>query len=354
MTEPFRAAELRLRPLLKGHAERLGSYDKLASEIEMATGGQTKVDRRKIKNLVEGDDVPLRVSELRALDAFLSPFGQGLGVTPIFDQSGPLSEIAARGDVQIFVGAFPRPELGRIDVSRWDLQAQALLVRRLYQYSDIRFELSDTLYRPSSEMRAKATHGDESVERKSIISIGSSRVCTETEFLLSRIFGVNAFHEPPRGGPQLPFYFVWPDGGQQAGLESAFCLKGSDILAQAPDLSADLSNGDTSVAAILSRGELLPVDRSGDSWTTYGVIVAQRRRTGALWAVVAGLSGPATYGAALCLAELDRAVPGSELGSHSPVQWAIVEVFVERSDTPGDPRRVVDAKIRNGVQEWPS
>ena len=91
------------------------------------------------------------------------------------------------------------------------------------------------------------------------------------------------------------------------------------------------------------------------SWTVHGIITAQRRANGQIWIVVSGLTGPATYGAAMKVAEIREAIPWSPQGTNGPVFWTAVQVTVveERSGpTQGDDRKVKGAEILPRPEGW--
>jgi hypothetical protein len=107
--------------------------------------------------------------------------------------------------------------------------------------------------------------------------------------------------------------------------------------------------------ALLAGPSLHVVRESVDGrWSDCAVIAAQRRRTGQVWVVLCGLSGPATYGAARALKSIAAALPRGDMSSHSPVLWAVVEVGLERTQVQGDNRRVVSQRVTQGPAAWPA
>ena len=65
--------------------------------------------------------------------------------------------------------------------------------------------------------------------------------------------------------------------------------------------------------------------------------------------MLAGLSGPATYGAARAANEILDSLPPAETGRNSAVLWAVVETAVETDeDLPADQRTVRGQKIIDG------
>ena len=112
--------EIRLRmiPVLEGAKDKLGSFDKLAQEIfracqasEHPAPNELKpIDRRKLKSLIEGEDVALRISELLALNEFLRPLGEGLSTKPLIQESAILPSLSRSERVTMLLGSYPRDE----------------------------------------------------------------------------------------------------------------------------------------------------------------------------------------------------------------------------------------------------
>ena len=112
--------KLRLSEILKEKRTELGSFEALAKAINDAGSG-AGVDRRKLQRLValagqdlkaediakSDNDVNLRISELIALNAFLSPTGDGLAAHPIFDQPIILAALTERSELVFLHAAQP-------------------------------------------------------------------------------------------------------------------------------------------------------------------------------------------------------------------------------------------------------
>ena len=127
--------KLRLVDVLRQQRDRLGSFDKLAQAIHTASG--VSIDRRKLKNLVGDLDVSLRISELRALDTYLAPLGEGLAAKPVFERSAILAEIAQSLEVAFVLGSLPRRGFRRVDISHWDVRSMIEVLRSLNHYGRI-------------------------------------------------------------------------------------------------------------------------------------------------------------------------------------------------------------------------
>ena len=99
--------------------------------------------------------------------------------------------------------------------------------------------------------------------------------------------------------------------------------------------------------------EIIVVDRTKAKWTAHGIVAAQRRSTGQIWVVVAGMSGPGTYAGARLMSAVTAALPPPARGHHSPTLWVRVEVNVDRSEPGGDNRAVKANKVVGKPQFWP-
>ena len=271
--------QLRLIEVLRRHKRRLGSFDRLAREISESSGG-TMVDRRKLKNLVDGADVSLRVSELRALDAYLAPMGEGLAAKPVFEQSGILAEMARRAAVRFVLGSIPRDRLQRNDISHWDVRSMIEILRDLNHYGRMQVDIEEVIYKSAREM-AGADHKDEGWyhqlprQDRSLVCIGSSRIARATEVVLAEMFEVEPFDAAQPGDRPLPFYFVWPEDRRH--FVSRFGLDGASLRKADPQAARAITQGDSNVMALRIGSEALVVRRAGERWLTYGVIAAQRR-----------------------------------------------------------------------------
>jgi hypothetical protein len=80
---------LRIAKVLRDQKEVVKSYSALERAIAEANGrtsGPPPVDRRKLRRIADGKDVSLTLIELRALDAFLTPLGEGLADKPLLER----------------------------------------------------------------------------------------------------------------------------------------------------------------------------------------------------------------------------------------------------------------------------
>ncbi len=360
--------KLRLSEILKAKRTALGSFDALAKAITEAGGG-IGVDRRKLQRLVAlagqdlkaGDiaksenDVNLRISELVALNAFLSPTGDGLAAHPIFDQPSILAALTERSELVFLHAAQPNDKRQSTEVSVWDVRCQAEIMNSVNAYrANIGITMQEVMNRepknrPDGEIGGwEKWFADD--RDASIVSIGSPRACRASERMLAKMFKVEAFEKTVRAEQSLPFHFIWARRTDKFGSRfagDAYSIKRLDSqLASAirrnPLTSMGLRVGDT----------VHPARMGGETWKDYGIIAAQRRRSGQLWLALCGLTGPTTYAAAKAVRSLINVIPQNPVGKNSAVQWAVVEADIEKTDMPGDARRVIRQEIIDGPKVW--
>ena len=342
--------KLRLMDVLRRHKEHVGSYDGLARKIQDARG--TKFDRRKLKDLVEGGDVSLKITELAALDAYLAPFGEGFAANPMFEQSAILAEIVQSMEVTFILGSFPRLTYKRVDISHWDVRSMIEVLRNLNRYGRIRIDIEEVIYRSVAKRRIRAFEdegwfGISTSERASLVCFGSPRVNRATEVLLAEMFGGAPFVPRTPSDAPLPFGFIWPK--DRKNFVSCFELDDPTIARHDPAFARKIAAGDTTTMGLSVGDRLLQVRQGGKRWLSYGIIAAQRRHTGRIWLVLAGVSGASTFGASSAVWTIANAIPSADPGSNSAVLWAVVETTVETDRSLlGDQRIVTAQRIIDG------
>jgi hypothetical protein len=346
---------LRLARVLAREKESLGSFDKLAQAIKKVA--QVSVDRRKLKRMVEGEDVSIRLKELVALDAYLSRKGEGLAEKPLFDRPGILEALGRSGEVLIFYGAYARERLGRTDIIHWDIESVAEVIRDINRYSSgVHPEIEKVMNLPPGEgplERLESWKRHLLDDGPSLVSIGSPIACRASEFMLAEMFGTKPYVVPSGDRGQLPFNFVWPP--RKRTRRSSLAQDADDIKDLAPEF-AEKIRIENSKAEALRIGELLlQADTSKPAWNSYGIIAAQRRRTGKIWLVLAGLEGPATLATASAVRLITSDMPTPEQpGQNSRVIWCAVEARVEKDPSlPGDSRVLKDSMLLVKPRYWP-
>ena len=299
----------------------------LENMIAEANWNGKTIDRRKIKRLVADDeDVSLTVTELKALEAFLAPLGEGLADKPIFTKPAALRSIAEKGRVTIAIGAYPCVPDERSELNRWDVRAMALLFQGI-EKSRRRTPVSVEDMRFTSKLPKPPPFLDD--EGPSVCCIGSPRSCYAAEFMLARMLGVKEFREA--SAHHVPVRFVWSPKASRPHT-SAFRAEADQISALDKQLAADIK-ADRAWGALEIRNKLYPVRRQNKKdriWTAHGIVLSQTRPRGQAWMVIAGMTGPATFACAETVAE-DRAgaVPTLQNGQ-GRIRWDVVECTVQR------------------------
>lgn len=352
MTDTKPDPVLRLARVLRERTDECGGYTQLAEAIRVVWGTKKPpVDRRKLRRIVYQDDsVTFSITEIRALDKYLTPFGEGLADRALLVRRSLLSSLSAKDRAKLLLGAYPRKD-ERIDVSRWDMRAVSILQAELgHLHPGTKSKIDDMLLR---EELATDPEAREQFERYledkelGLCTVGASRSNPASEGALCTMFSVEPFVEPAKG--ELPFRFIWSEKPDKT-LPSAFAYGADDIQARDAGLAGRVR--DDKAWALLAQGELYETPRTkedeGEEWKDYGIVAAQRRPGGRAWLVVAGLSGPATFASALAVIEQRTGTMPEAPNKASPskIIWSLVEATVVRDESvPGDSRVVKRADV---------
>jgi hypothetical protein len=340
----------RLRKVLREQMQGRKNYSRLAKRIKDANEGAPgqEVDRRKLKRLLEGDDVALSLNELIALDAFLTPLGEGLADKPLFERPATIRSLVDKNQVTIVLGAYARTEDRRNDLSRWDVRSMAHLLSTIETlkpgtHVDIRDVLSEG--RKPEPLPYLAESGP------SVCCIGSPRASHATEIMLAEMFGVKPFGENQL--VRAPIRFIWSQNIKSR-LPSSFRVASDEIRDADPQL-ADAIDSEKARGTLQVNEKLYP-DWSGTgrtTWRSHGIVAVQARAGGQVWMVCAGVTGPSTYASTVAVAcELTGTVPEARSG-HSPVRWDIVECTVETDPELNGDKRVVTSRRVVNQGCWP-
>ncbi|HEY7765643.1 MAG TPA: hypothetical protein VIB38_11690 [Aestuariivirgaceae bacterium] len=344
----------------EGSAARLSKKIVTAvRRLDPQTGDDVNgIDPRTLKKLAADDPtVQLSAAQLRMLDAYFAPRGMSLAVRPLLASHSILPHVARSEKMLFLLGAYPRKEEMRIDVSHWDFKSVTHLVNAMnsrapragYTMEEVIYQdgMAPTEFSRQSWFRRIA-------DDTSIIAIGSSRVNHAAEYLLSEMF------------PSIdsrPFVFTSSDGSPS--FQSAFWLpfnrfaalgkrRGIKLDDRASDILRNHSSGARALVAdknLFVSDPLLRVSpRSegnsvGESFKTYGIVAVQRRAAGGIWVAVCGLSGPGTFGSACAIDTAVGLMPHVTPGRHSEPLWVVVEIGVQRKPESADPREVVSQQI---------
>ena len=360
---------LRLSEILAEMKIELGSYDALAKAIAKVGGGVV-VDRRKLQRLAalagkdlekenlatNGGDVSLRISELVALNNFLTPIGAGLAARPIFNQPTILATLAERSEVVFMFAAQPRKERENTEVSVWDVRCQGEILNSINAYrANIRITMEDVIYRAPEKPGGPEVGGWEKLftdnHDASIVCIGSPRASRASEYMLAKMFNEKLFAKITRAEKLLPFHFIWAPETDKFG--SRFAGDAASIEGLDRSLASAIRKDPRTTMGLRVGDRVHPVRSQGNRWIDYGIIAAQRRSNGQFWLALCGLSGPTTYAAAKAAKSLADLIPPNPVGEHSKVQWAVVKSVIEEDpNMQGDASNVAAQGILGGPELW--
>jgi len=364
LTDP--STELHIASVLAAHHREKKSFVALAKAIHEANhlGEKDKqpLDRRKLKKIVDGDpDLVLSMAELHALDRYLEPLGDGLAYNSFFKRSNALQTVAAANKPVTFLLGSKSVDGSRLSLDHWDVNAFAEIQRGVSRFSrDIRFDIRDVpLHEELKEARKSAAKGKWLTLLRnggpSLVCLGSSRATHVAEVMLAKMFGTKPFVDDPALKAKLPFHFVWNSKLKHV-FPSAFRYTAEDLEAIDPSASKIVQSKG---ASALEMGGTVHLDRLKQRNTTesYGVCVAQRRPGGQIWFVLAGVTGPSTYAAALLASSLALPLrpkdPDSRDRSSLPY-WTAVRAIVQidSSQTSGNFLTVANKEIISGPHAW--
>jgi hypothetical protein len=333
-----------------------GGYKELSARIKTANTaarGQT-VDRRKLKDIVDGEDFTISVQELIALDHYLSLSGQGLADHPLFQKESVLQGLAVNEKIVFLLGAFRRDDEARNDVSLWDVKAfQAIFdgVQRLR--TGIQGSLQDVFFLNDQGHHNQHPRGCDAIlkePRLSVCSIGSPKANVVTEMILAKMF-----HEKPfaRSTRPVPFKFFWP--GEEERKERKFA---STFVMRPGEFEHKTTRRRMSkqcVGALVIKDEIYEVaPHHRGWWSDYGVVAVQKLTGQRVRLVIAGITGPTTYATALaCGGMLNVAIPQSDEKKDSAVLWAVIRTQI-RTKKPGigDIRDIESIEVVRKPESW--
>jgi len=357
----FTKPPLRVSRLIAKATESAMTINHLAELIEDANeeaGTGCKVTGKMLRNIRDNPQkVGLSWEILVALHTYFKQYGFSLQHMPILETRGVMEVLVDARRLVFMLGAKPRPEERRTDLSRWDTRSQSELQTQASLLGVHRkFDMEDVLWRSPVDpiaIRAESWYHALEEDQASVISIGSPLAALSSEIMLSRMFGVQPFETPHFTATRpVPFYFVWrPKLAEN--FHSAFGLSWREVRADHPELSKRIESNQAS--AFILDGKIHESPAEGHAWTMYGIIAAQRRAAGNVWLVVSGLAGPATSGTATMVKQITAELPWSS-GRPSKVLWVPVRVHI-RAGKPkpldGDIREVVHSEFDGNPRIWP-
>lgn len=337
---------------------KLNRLTSLINEANREAGTNCYVNRRMLAKIRDKPEkVGLTLNVLVALNTYYRKRGLGLQQLPILETRGVLEPLMDSHRVVFMLGAKPRPEERRNDISLWDTMSQAELLTQASRLDVQRkFDIEPVLWRTPIDpaaIHSERWHRILEEDQASVISIGSPLASLSSEVMLARMFGVEQFKLPRfRAGKQVPFFFVWLPKSIQH-FCSAFALTWRELHSEHASIATRVKRNQT--AAFILEGKPHVVPSEGKAWTMYGIIAAQRRAAGNVWLVVSGLTGPATYGVTTMVKEISAELPWSK-GKHSKVLWVPVKVKIKAGKTApwsGDTREIVEAVFDGEPRLWP-
>jgi len=167
------------------------------------------VNHKTLQHLKNNKWVSIRKSTLIAL---LNYFTE-LKHLPMIVVPGIFEALDRAKKVVFMLGAKPRPEERRKDVSHWDAQALAVLLPHCSVLDTKHvFDIRDVVwFSPAATGSISDTEWYADLERdeSAIVSIGSPLASLSSEVMLARMFGVPEFQTPSTisSDKRLPFFF---------------------------------------------------------------------------------------------------------------------------------------------------
>jgi hypothetical protein len=357
----FTKPPLRVSRLIAQETARALSINRLAELIRSANeeaGTNCRVSGKMLKKIRDNPEkVGLSWSILVALHTYFKKHGASLQHLPILETRGVLEVLVDARRLVFLLGAKPRPEERRTDLSRWDTRSHTELLTQATQMGMHRkLDSEDVLWRSPVDpvaIRSESWYRVLDDDQASVVSIGSPLAALSSEIMLARMFGVQPFETPHfKTGRPVPFYFAWRPLLAE-GFHSAFGLTPRELQADHPELAGRVERDESS--AFILEGTPHESRVEAQSWTMHGIIAAQRRAAGNVWLVVSGLAGPATFGTATMVKHIITELPWSAKGP-SQVLWVPVKVHI-RAGNPmpleGDIRVVVHSEFDGDPRIWP-
>ena len=340
---------LRISKILGEMKDHEGSYSKLERAIKAVIQGDHKddsdsthtaraVDRRKLKSIVENDPkLVLSIAELRGIDQYLERFGHGLAYNPLFEKPELLRCVAESRHAVFLLGSKHDPKDDfRINISHWDVLGLSRIQAGVQGYAEnLLLDIREVrMHEQAAEARKDLD--DPELQRlygkrgPSLLCLGSSRGNQMAERMLCKMANLPPFTDPDPGKLRdLPFHFVWPTRPRDYVLPSQFHIYGEGAIRE--DQEAGEAVMQKRAACFRHAGGYLIDEVSTEGKRegyTYALCAAQRRESGKIWLLVAGLTGPATYAAARWVnkmpTDFDR---DGKPGRPSPVFWNLLRAM---------------------------
>jgi hypothetical protein len=342
------ATRLRISKILADRKQSEGNYSKLEQAIRIAIQADgdrdsnsidaaRAVDRRKLKSIVDNDPkLVLSIAELRGIDQYLERFGFGLAYNPLFEKPEVLRCIAESGHATFLLGSKHDPKDDyRINISHWDVLGLSRIQAGVQRYAEnLLLEIREVRMHEEVALARKDLDDPElqrlfSESGPSLLCFGSSRGNQMAERMLCKMADLPPFTDTAPGELRdLPFQFVWPKPADYV-LPSQFHIYGEGVTSENQEAGEAVMQ--KRAACFRHAGGYLIDEVSTEGKRegyTYALCAAQRRESGKIWLLVAGLTGPATYAAARWVnrmpTDFDR---DGKPGRPSPVFWNLLRAM---------------------------
>jgi len=365
---------LRISKILGDLKDHEGSYSKLERAIKdvIQDDGDREsdsveaaraVDRRKLKSIVDNDPkLVLSIAELRGIDQYLERFGHGLAYNPLFEKPELLHCIAESRHAVFLLGSKHDPKDDyRINISHWDVLGLSCIQTGVQGYAEnLLLEIREI--RMHEEVAEARKYLDVVELRRlyaergpSLLCIGSSRGNQMAERMLCKMANLTPFTDADPGKRRdLPFHFVWAKPGDYV-LPSQFHLYADDAIHDNREAGEAVLQKRAACFRHADRYLIddLTTDGKREGYT-YALCAAQRRKSGKIWLLVAGLTGPATYAAARWVHKMPTDFDHhSKSGLASRVFWNILRAKATPvAKTKGGIYTVGDAEVVAGGVAW--
>lgn len=335
--------------------DSLRGFQTLSARIRAANPPEKKwrIDRKKLQRITEHDEyLKLTISQWIALDRYFSSQGISFSNMPLFERN-ILEPLADCGHVCFILGSVRSERDHRNNVRAWDCRSMAILLQEIAKTGNpIELEIQDILLDETFNIALLENEAWFQYLNKpgcSVVSIGSPRICVASEILLAEMFRLPRFKSNPMC--PLPFRFIWNE--KSLPYESSVSLSPEHLPRPYRALATSVLRNESD--ALMVGPDVHGFPRIPTNSKCPAVIVAQRRSGRGVWMVVAGLSGPGTFGAAEFISnQVTDSLPlASERGQHGPVLWGVAMIPV-RGKPPGrgDTRSVGKATWLVPLTEW--
>jgi len=343
------------------------NWSRFEKDIENRPPRGLKIDRRKLKDLSQGDErVTLNIVELRVLYEYFIE----VGLTQphenfIFRAPGSLLD-ALHGEKEITV-FYPSRYLWRFDMegaSRWDIRAFEEL-HRTREIAGLHVEIQDAFHEgnryPSVDELKKNISLEPWYEMlkkdQAIVSIGCPMSSYASEETLCRMFDIDPYN--PQGldtEDRLPFYFYWPELPKDTRFStSSLSVTREELRAFYPNQLKELP---AKTRAVLVGNKLYPAPKAGESMN---LVIAQYRN-GHLNLVLLGVYAPGTLAIAECVAErliTTTLGPYRHRNEQQPILINLISTMITKTDNsdgtdekPSRDTRTLVAKRLVSWQRW--